>query len=327
MKSTYELSDEEHSPLLALAEQDLQTSDTRPGKRTGSVSTGLQNVQCMNLVSVCVNVSTNREERKDGSSDNRPHAKNKDPQLSNTSNVRGISSIGGLFPKFFSTLLRNFQIFNLVSVMVNVSTNHEDEPLPKPSRKSEKKRCPDYYQDIFGEGGDKEGQDSSEKKSDMQSRKPTYRYPSKIPILFRLHDSEYMETFTVTTSTTYADITSQILDLAKTSPNCIPSSTKCSPTTDPAIQALLETTSHVLEINVDWDIGEGRDWPRRSRLTERNCEAVLLLMERGMMGVLDVRMDGGMELKMDGDRELRMDGGKEVKKEKVVHFKGIEQQD
>lgn len=179
-------------------------------------------------------------------------------------------------PGGFSTLLRSFQIFNLVSVLVNVSINREDER--KPEKKSrDARKTPDYYQDIFGQGNEDESEKAAVVDRSLPRQRPQIkRQGLRIPILFRIEGSDRIEIFTASTSYTYVNLVAEISELASSSLNC------------KHIEAVDE--ANVVEIDIDWDIGEGRDWPKRTRLTERNCEAVLLLMERGMMGVLEVKL-------------------------------------
>lgn len=299
MEPMHEQSIDEHNPLLASTQDDHSPAKTTPENSPGSFSTLLQNVQCFNLVSVSVNVSTNHDEGKHEEKDDRPRAssrptaENEWRQRSNQNAVQDGRSNSGLLGSF-STLLRSFQIFNLVSVLVNVSTNHEVERTPKSSKKEGKKIIPDYYQNVFGK--DATNEDEASPKELANSKGTTnYLAPSKIPVLFRIQNSDHIEAFTVCTATTYTDIISTIAELSESSPSCKPSSTERMSTTPETTELSLITSptvkARVKEIDIDWDIGEGRDWPKTTRLTEENCEAVLLLMERGMMGVLDVRIE------------------------------------
>lgn len=338
MKSTHELSSEEQRPLLTTIQQDHLPADTRPEESPGSFSTLLRNVQCLNLVSVSVNVSTNHHEERNRDQDDGSHttsdvtAEKERQQHLEKNGVQDTSPNSGLTGSF-STLLRNFQIFNFVSVLVNVSTNHEDERTSKSRSKDGKKKVPDYYQNIFG--GEEKDENATKKEQVLPSQQIRHLSPSKIPILFCLQNSDHIEAFTVSTSATYTDIVSTITELARSSPNCKISSTEHSSSETRSIQQTsteplsteatsIEPTStkhasaasskdgkKVIEIDIDWDIGEGRDWPKRTRLTEGNFEAVLLLMERGMVGVLDVRM--GEEV---------VEAGEE--KSEVVDERGVE---
>lgn len=307
MKTTHGLSSEEQRPLLAVIQQDHLPAEARPEESPGSFRTLLRNVQCLNLVSVSVNVSTNHDEERSKEQDDGPNttsdvtAGKERWQDLEKDELQDTPPNSGL-PGYFSSLLRSFQIFNLVSVLVNVSTNHEDERTSN-SHNQGKKKVPNYYQNIFGE----------EKKSEEARKEPTiFRQAathlslSKIPILFRLQDSDYIEAFTVSTATIYADIVARITELARSSPNCKFSSTEPSSLPDAQDEKNTAFGTRVLEIDIDWDIGEGRDWPKRTRLTEGNCEAVLLLVERGMMGVLDVRM--GEEVVEAGEEKSEVVG-------------------
>lgn len=278
----------EHKPLLNTKQTEPLSQKIRPDNPSGSFSTLLHNIQCLNLVSVSVNVSTNHEDDRNANQEDadREDALPEGSQIT-LDDTRVYASKGhdtvkrryrdfGI-PDLFSTLLRSFQIFNLVSVLVNVSTYRKDERKQDTAEKNERK-VPDYYQAIFGREDKGEKPVEKELQAVLQS---TTRYlpPSKIPILFRNQSSDQMEAFTISISQTYEEISAMITDLATSSPNCI------SGTPTHALDR-----PKVLEIDVEWNIGDKRDWPKRTRLTEKNCEAVLLLMERGMMGILDVRL-------------------------------------
>lgn len=290
MESALDHISEEHNPLLAPTADDHLTSETAPRFLPGSFWTGLRNVQCLNLVSVSVNVSTNREEDRghdeDDSQKSRPSlTTEKQRQQQSTSNTLQTSHTNDEPRGSFSTLLRNFQIFNLVSVLVNVSTNHEDERRVKPEKKEKKKKVPDYYRDIFGDQ-EKVGSEKGEK-SAIHLQDEKYLPTSKIPIMFRIRNADRVEACTVSAASSLTDLMSRIEGLAKSSPNC-------------GTSALLpnaregkdwESGIKVREIEVVWNIGEERNGFERTILTEENWEAVLLLMERGMMGILNVEVE------------------------------------
>ncbi|KAE9967937.1 hypothetical protein BLS_006106 [Venturia inaequalis] len=286
MKATQDYASEEKAPLLTSMENDNLASSMTPEHSPTSFWTGLRNIQCLSFVSVSVNVSTNHDEERedDGQKTNSyllaEKERQQQQQQPKSNEQQKLSSNDG--PQgSYSTLLQSFQLFNLVSVLVNVSTNHEDERKVKPDNR-EKKKVPDYYQDIFG--GDTK-LDTGVKKNQASSHQQ-YHSSSKIPLLFRLRGSDRVEAFSVSTATSYADLISMIEMVAKSSPNCETSSFSGGNEEESRIK--------VQEIDVEWDIRDGGDRPRKTRLTEGNCEAVLLLMERGMLGELVVKMGGNV---------------------------------
>ncbi|TID20269.1 hypothetical protein E2P81_ATG07570 [Venturia nashicola] len=295
MKTTLEHTNGEYAPLLVSTSDDYFTSKTTPENSPGSFWTGLWNVQFLNLVSVSVNVSTNHEEERErGQEDRNKHTGS--PELQASKERRQQAKNNGLQDSpsndgpqgSFSTLLRSFQIFSLVSVLVNVSTNHEDERTIKSNSKG-KKKVPDYCRNIFGEEGKiEEGMGRTLAISHAQK---THFETSRIPILFRLRDSDRTEALTVSSATTYTDLVTQISELAKSSPNCDISSTIHAPLPNAQDREDVYSGIKVVEIDMDWNMGETTDRSQRTKLTEENCEAVLLLIERGMTGVLDVKIE------------------------------------
>jgi len=178
----------------------------------------------------------------------------------------------------FSTLLRNFQVFNLVSVSVNVLTDREDERMPEKPRKNET-QPPDYYRDIFGESYHRVNKKALIHESESQIVASTEK-GEKIPIIFKLLNSDRHDLFTASTTTSYREIISKISELITSSPN---------------YQRKEENNAskvEIEEINVKWECEDRRDWPEKTRLTKENCEAVLLVMERGRVGIFEIGLDG-----------------------------------
>lgn len=285
MKTTPDYASEEKAPLLHSMENNDLASSKIPEHSPNSFWTGLRNIQCLSFVSVSVNVSTNHDEERedDGQKTNSNSSAEKERQQQQqpkSNEQQDLSSNDGS-QGLYSTLLQSFQLFNLVSVLVNVSTNHEDERKVKPDNR-EKKNAPDYYHDIFGEDTKL---DTGVKKNQAISHQQ-HHSSSKIPLLFRLRGSDRVEAFSVSTATSYADLVLAIEMVAKSSPNCETSSFSGGNEGDSRIK--------VQEIDVEWDIRDGGDGPKKTRLTEGNCEAVLLLMERGMLGELVVKMGGNV---------------------------------
>jgi hypothetical protein len=267
-----------------------------PPVAPGSFSTLLRNIQFFNLVSVSVNVSINHEDEQkpDKNKNNEKEGRDyyedtfagKGDEMSDETALHPTSSnkessVSGSF----STLLRNFQFLNLVSVSVNVSTNHEDERKPEKPRKNER-QVPDYYRDIFGGPNDETSEKTADHRSETRNWIKEEEKAKKIPIMFTLPNTSHHDLFTVSTTTSYNEVLVRISDLINSSPNC-------------ELQSRIsegDGVPKIAEINVKWDIANEKNWPEKSKLTEENCEAVLLVMERGRAGVFEVALRGMEEV-------------------------------
>jgi len=210
----------------------------------------------------------------------------------------------------FSTFLRNFQLLNLVCVSVNVSTNHEDGPVPLKSMKTEK-RAMDYHRDIFGEPTGETSEDTLVNGFVVQTpNKPTSSstcVATRIPLLFNVMPSDHHEIILVSTTSSYEEILVIIGALVVSSPNCADCNTRQEKDGVPKVG----------EINVKWDIGTGNIWAtKKTKLTEENCEAVMLMLERTgktKINVLEVRLqkfEDGDDLEEKETGEFAIHGSK-----------------